>query len=111
MAAFLLMFAVGEGLKSGNTGEGIHWTSGTLRMAVYFIAVIAGTMMAWWRDMAGGVILTLTGIVAAIWIFFRMSRSDYGISLVFALPFFLSGILLLFCSLRMTSGSRIFRKE
>jgi hypothetical protein len=97
MAGFILLFAIGEGVGSLSRGEGIQCSPESIRMTIYFIAIALGAIFAWWRDVVGGAILAIVGVLFIIFVFLAMEKHDYWITLIFGFPFLLSGLLLLLC--------------
>lgn len=95
LAAFLLLFAIGGFLDNVSKGKGMVWDYEHIKMTVYFILIAAGTLLGWWRDILGGMILTFVGVVFSLLVFIEMGSNDYWIMLVFALPFIVCGILFL----------------
>ena len=101
VAAFLLMFTIGEIVKSLISlfsGEGLQeWNTEGTRMTIYILLIGLGAGLSWWREGIGGTILAVTALMQTAIIFFTMDRSDHWISLIFSFPFLVSGILFLVC--------------
>jgi len=95
LAAFLLLFAIGEGINSWSRGGGMEFDYEHIKMTVYFALIAVGTILGWWRDIFGGVILTLVGIVFSLTVLIEMESHDYWIILIFGMPFLVCGALFL----------------
>lgn len=96
MAGFILLFGVGyliEDLTSGRLMQ--EWTLERIGMNVYFLLILLGTCFAWWREVIGGTILTITGFIMLSVLLLTLDLHDYWITLIYGLPFILSGILFL----------------
>ena len=99
-AAFVLLFAIGGFLDNVSKGTGLVWDYEHIKMPVCFILIAAGTLLGWWRDILGGVILTFVGLVFSVLVLVEMGSNDYWIILIFALPFIVCGALFLLSWLR-----------
>ncbi|MCJ7579057.1 MAG: hypothetical protein MUP98_00815 [Candidatus Aminicenantes bacterium] len=96
VAGFILLFAVGQWigeLSAGRLTQG--WRLSTTGMAVYIILITLGSSLGWWRENIGGTILVIAGLGMLSAIFIFLPPHDYWFSLIFSLPFLLSGILYL----------------
>ena len=96
MAGFILLFAVGQWigyLLDGTLTQG--WRLSTTGMAVYCLLIAVGSGIGWWRENIGGTILVIAGLGMLSAIFIFLPPLDYLVSLIFSLPFLLSGILYL----------------
>ena len=96
VAGFILFFAVGQWigyLLDGTLTQG--WRLSTTGMAVYCLLIAVGSGIGWWRENIGGTILIIAGLGQQTAIFIFLAPIDYLVSLIFSLPFLLSGILYL----------------
>lgn len=96
VAGFILLFTVGqwiEGLFAGGLFQ--DWRLSTTGMAVYCLLIAVGTGIGWWRENIGGTILIIAGLGMLLAIFIFVAPHFYLVSLIFCLPFLLSGILYL----------------
>ena len=96
VAGFILLFAVGQWigeLSAGRLTQG--WRLSTTGMAVYCLLIAVGSGIGWWRENIGGTILVTAGLGMLSAIFIFLAPHDYWVSLIFSLPFLLSGILYL----------------
>ena len=96
VAGFILLFAVGQWigeLSAGRLTQG--WRLSTTGMAVYCLLIAVGSGIGWWRENIGGTILIIAGLGMLLAIFIFLAPHDYWTSLIFCLPFLLSGILYL----------------
>ena len=94
VAGIILLFTVGQWIVELFAGGLTHgWRLSSTGMAVYCLLIAVGSGIGWWRENIGGTILLIAGLgmLSAILIF--EAPHDYGISLIFSLPFLLSGIL------------------
>ncbi len=96
VAGFILLFVVGQWIQELSAGRLMQeWRLSTTGMAVYIILIALGSSLGWWRENIGGTILVIAGIGMLSAIFIFLAPHDYWISLIFSLPFLLSGILYL----------------
>jgi uncharacterized membrane protein HdeD (DUF308 family) len=96
VAGLILLFTVGQWiveLSAGRLTQG--WRLSTIGMAVYVILIALGSSLGWWRENIGGTILVIAGLGMLSAIFIFLAPHDYLLSLIFSLPFLLSGILYL----------------
>jgi hypothetical protein len=96
VAGLILLFTVGQwiqGLSAGTLLQG--WRLSTTGMAVYVILIALGSSLGWWRENIGGTILIIAGLGMLLAMFIFLAPLDYLNSLIFCLPFLLSGILYL----------------
>jgi len=96
VAGFILFFAVGQWigyLLDGTLTQG--WRLSTTGMAVYCLLIAVGSGIGWWRENIGGTILIIAGLGMLLAIFIFLAPIDYLVSIIFCLPFLLSGILYL----------------
>jgi hypothetical protein len=93
MAGFILLFAVGQWITELSAGRLTQeWELSTTGMAVYCLLIAVGSGLGWWRENIGGTIITIAGLGMLLAVFIFLSPQDYWISLIFSLPFLLSGI-------------------
>ena len=96
VAAFILLFAVGQWISEFFAGgSGQDWRLSTTGMAVYCLLIAVGSGIGWWRENIGGTILIIAGLGMLLAIFLFVAPHFYLVSLIFCLPFLLSGILYL----------------
>lgn len=96
VAGFILLIAVGEWIEELSAGRLTQeWRLSTTGMAVYFLLIAVGSGIGWWRENIGGTILIIAGLGMLLAIFIFLPPHDYWVSLIFCLPFLLSGILYL----------------
>ncbi len=96
VAGFILLFAVGQWIQELSAGRLMQeWRLSTTGMAVYIILIALGSSLGWWRENIGGTILVIAGLGMLSAIFIFLAPHDYWTSLIFSLPFLLSGILYL----------------
>ena len=94
VAGFILLFTVGQWIEELFTGGLTHeWRLSSTGMLVYVIFIVLGSSLGWWRENIGGTILLITGLGMLLAIFIFLAPHDYWISLIFSIPFLLSGIL------------------
>jgi hypothetical protein len=84
---FIAMTAIGEGFPNP-----LELSGRESLLTVAFVAMVAGLIVGWWRELAGG-LLILCGFAAFMLVEFVATR-DAGMSWVFAL-FPVAGILYL----------------
>jgi hypothetical protein len=93
VAGFILLFAVGQWIQELSAGRLTQeWRFSTTGMAVYCLLIAVGSVLGWWRENIGGTILTIAGLGMLLAMFIFLPPQDYWISLIFSLPFLLSGI-------------------
>ena len=96
VAGFILLFAVGQWISELSAGRLTQdWRLSTTGMVVYIILIALGGSLGWWRENIGGTILVIAGLGMLSAIFIFLPPHDYWVSLIFCLPFLLSGILYL----------------
>ncbi len=96
VAGFILLFAVGQWIEELSAGRLTQeWRLSTTGMAVYCLLIAVGSGIGWWRENIGGTILVIAGLGMLSAIFIFLAPDDYWVSLIFSLPFLLSGILYL----------------
>ncbi len=96
VAGFILLFAVGQWIQELSAGRLTQeWRLSTTGMAVYCLLIAVGSGIGWWRENIGGTILVIAGLGMLLAIFIFLAPHDYLVSLIFCLPFLLSGILYL----------------
>ena len=96
VAGFILLFAVGQWIQELSAGRLTQeWRLSTTGMAVYCLLIAVGSVIGWWRENIGGTILIISGLGMLLAIFIFLAPQDYWMSLIFSLPFLLSGILYL----------------
>jgi len=96
VAGFILLFAVGQWIGELSAGRLTQeWRLSTTGMAVYCLLIAVGSGLGWWRENIGGTILIIAGLGMLLAIFIFLAPQDYWMSLIFSLPFLLSGILYL----------------
>ncbi len=96
VAGFILLFAVGQWIVELSAGRLTQeWRLSTTGMAVYCLLIAVGTGIGWWRENIGGTILIIAGLGMLLAIFLFVAPHFYLVSLIFCLPFLLSGILYL----------------
>ncbi len=96
VAGFILLIAVGEWIEELSAGRLTQeWRLSTTGMAVYCLLIAVGSGIGWWRENIGGTILIIAGLGMLLAIFIFLPPHDYWVSLIFCLPFLLSGILYL----------------
>ena len=96
VAGFILLFAVGQWISELSAGRLTQdWRLSTTGMVVYIILIALGGSLGWWRENFGGTILVIAGLGMLSAIFIFLPPHDYWLSLIFCLPFLLSGILYL----------------
>jgi hypothetical protein len=96
VAGFILLFAVGQWIQELSVGRLTQgWRLSTTGMAVYCLLIAVGSGIGWWRENIGGTILVIAGLGMLLAMFIFLAPQDYWMSLIFSLPFLLSGILYL----------------
>jgi hypothetical protein len=96
VAGFILLFAVGQWIEELSAGRLTQeWRLSTTGMAVYCLLIAVGSGIGWWRENIGGTILIIAGLGMLLAMFIFLAPQDYWMSLIFSLPFLLSGILYL----------------
>jgi hypothetical protein len=96
VAAFILLFAVGQWISEFSAGgSGQDWRLSTTGMAVYCLLIAVGSGIGWWRENVGGTILIIAGLGMLLAIFIFLAPHEYLVSVIFGLPFLLSGFLYL----------------
>jgi hypothetical protein len=94
VAGFILLFTVGQWIEELFAGGLTHeWGLSSTGMAVYCLLIAVGSGIGWWRENIGGTILIIAGLSMLLAIFISLAPHDYWVSLIFSLPFLLSGIL------------------
>jgi hypothetical protein len=96
VAGFILLFTVGQWIQTISDGTLFHdWKLSSTGMAVYCLLIALGSGIGWWRENIGGTILVIAGLGMLLAILILLPPHDYLLSLIFSLPFLLSGILYL----------------
>ncbi len=96
VGGFILLFVVGQWIQELSAGRLTQdWRLSTTGMAVYIILIALGVSLGWWRENIGGTILVIAGLGMLSAVFILLPPHDYWVSLIFGLPFLLSGILYL----------------
>ena len=96
VAGFILIFAVGQWIQELSVVRLTQgWRLLTTGMAVYCLLIAVGSGIGWWRENIGGTILIIAGLGMLLAMFIFLAPQDYWMSLIFSLPFLLSGILYL----------------
>lgn len=96
VAGFILLFAVGQWIQTMFDGTfSNEWRLSSTGMVVYCLLIAMGSVIGWWRENVGGTILLIAGLGMQLAIFIFLPPQDYLVSLIFCLPFLLSGILYL----------------
>ena len=96
VGGFILLFTVGQWISELSAGRLFQgWRLSTIGMAVYIILIALGVSLGWWRENIGGTILIIAGLGMLLAMFIFLAPLDYLNSLIFCLPFLLSGILYL----------------
>ncbi|QSX05673.1 hypothetical protein JYG23_13555 [Sedimentibacter sp. zth1] len=88
--AFFLFMIIGDlmFISEPYTLEGV--------MVVGFAIVLTvGVLIAWWKEGIGGVILTISAIAFAMFIYFTAGRYKVLASVLISSPFLISGVLFL----------------
>jgi Na+/melibiose symporter-like transporter len=94
MTGFILLFTVGQWIQELFEGTLMQeWRLSTIGMAVYVVLITLGSSLGWWRENIGGTILVIAGLGMLSAMFIFLPPRDYLASLIFSLPFLLSGIL------------------
>jgi len=83
-------------------GEPLVWQSYVMGAAT--IILIAGVILAWFKEKAGGIMLIIAGIAFAIWSYMEAGHNEWLAFLISGFPYFIAGILFLISSLTY-SGS------
>ena len=96
VAGLILLFTVGQWIQTMSDGTLFNdWKLSSTGMAVYCLLIALGSGIGWWRENIGGTILVIAGLGMLLAIFILLPPHDYLLSLIFSLPFLLSGILYL----------------
>ena len=94
VAGIILLFAVGTWIEELFAGGLTHeWGLSSTGMAAYCLLIAVGSVIGWWRENIGGTILLIVGLGMLLAILIFLPLHDYWVSLIFSLPFLLSGIL------------------
>jgi hypothetical protein len=94
---FIILMVIGS-VFTGKEYRRAPWpTLEDIIMTMFFLAMLTGVVIAWFREGIGGTILTTAGLVATALLFLRMTPDDYWVIMIFGVPFLFSGILFLVC--------------
>ena len=106
VTAFILMFVIGGIVDSIRRGTfEAHLDYEPVMMMTYSILILAGSLLGWWKDILGGVILSTAGAGFVLHAMLTLGSNDWWLILIFALPFLASGSLLIYCGRRDRKGS------
>ena len=95
--AFIILMVIGS-VFTGKEHRRAPWpTLEDIIMTIFFLVMLTGVVIAWFREGTGGTILTVAGLVATALLLIRMTPDDYWIIMIFGVPFLFSGILFLVC--------------
>jgi hypothetical protein len=95
--AFIVLMVIGSAF-TGKEHRRAPWpTLEDIIMTMFFLVMLTGVVIAWFREGIGGTILTIAGLMATALLFLRMTPDDYWVIMIFGMPFLFSGILFLVC--------------
>ncbi len=86
---FFGMFIIGEGVPNWNEIEDPQLKS----MLMLLVFAAAGYVFAWFREKEGGIILSLSGFLLGMNMFYHGGAKDTIAALIFSLPFLIPGIM------------------
>jgi len=84
--------------RSGEVVPALSWSDvNQLPLFVAWLAVIVGILMSWRWEMAGGLLTAASAILVGVFGYLGCGSSELLTCAVVAVPYFLSGLLLLGC--------------
>jgi len=84
--------------RSGEVVPGLSWTAANqMPLFLAWLAVIAGILMSWRWQMAGGLVTAVSAIAVGALAYAGCGASELPTCMVVAVPYLLSGLLLLGC--------------
>jgi hypothetical protein len=84
--------------KSGEVMSALSWSDlNQLPLFVAWLAVIVGILMSWRWEMVGGLLTATSAILIGVFGYLGCGSSELLTCAVVAVPYFLSGLLLLGC--------------
>jgi len=89
---FFGILFIGEGTPDLIAGDNGLLRSMMILMAFAFL----GYIFAWFREKEGGWILTISGFLTGLYIFYNSGMKDILSVLVFSVPFLISGLLFVY---------------
>ena len=91
LAVIWLFIMISESIMEA--GEPIIWQSYVMGSAA--VILIAGVVLGWFREKAGGILLVIAGLAFAIWSYFEAGHNEWFAFLISGFPYFVTGILFL----------------
>lgn len=101
--AFLLLMAIRNATTGGQYRRAPWPTLEDIILALFFLAMLAGVIIAWRREGLGGFILIIVGSAATVAFMLTMPARDYWVMMIICAPFLVSGILYLICWRRLST--------
>ncbi len=86
---FFAMFIFGEGLPKWNEIDDPQLKS----MLMLLAFATTGYVFAWFREKEGGIVLTISGVLLGMNMFYHGGADDTVAALIFMLPFLIPGLL------------------
>jgi len=86
---FLGMFFIGEGVAAELGGANGQFRS----MMILLGFAVLGYIFAWFREKEGGIVMTLSGILMGMNMFYHGGAGDTEAALIYALPFLIPGLM------------------
>ncbi len=86
---FFGMFIFGEGVPNWNDIDDPQFKS--MLMLLAFAA--AGYVFAWFREKEGGIVLTISGVLLGMNMFYHGGADDTVATLIFMIPFLIPGLM------------------
>lgn len=88
---FFGVFIIGEGLPKWSETEDMQLKS----MLMLLLFAAGGYVFAWFREKEGGFVLTISGVLLGMNMFYHGGANDATAALIFMLPFLVPGLLFL----------------
>jgi hypothetical protein len=74
-------------------GQPVIWQSYVMGSAA--VVLIAGVVLGWFREKAGGILLIVAGLAFAIWSYFEAGHNKWFAFMISGFPYFITGMLFL----------------
>ena len=89
LAVIWLFVMISESIMEA--GEPLIWQSYVMGSAT--IILVAGVILGWFREKAGGILLITAGLAFAIWSFIEAGHNEWFAFFISGFPYLITGIL------------------